>query len=88
MVWEGIQGQNMRPNRLSHIKNSSMNTVLFVNATENLFHVCGAHLNQSGDIWFSRHTYLEVLSLKFVAKVMIFSKKWYVQCKPIKTTVW
>ena len=35
------EGQNMRPNRLSHIYKSSMNTVLFVNATigfsENLF---------------------------------------------------
>ena len=41
MVWENTQGQNMRPNRLSHILKSSMNTVLFVNATigfsENLF---------------------------------------------------
>ena len=45
MVWVGIQGQNMRPNRLSHIYThvykSKMNTVLFVNATigfsENLF---------------------------------------------------
>ena len=50
MVWEGTQGQNMRTNRLSHIYiyilyiyiyKSSMNTVLFVNATivfsENLF---------------------------------------------------
>ena len=47
MVWEGTEGQSMRPNRLSHIylyiyiKKSSMNTVLFVNATigfsENLF---------------------------------------------------
>ena len=34
MVWEGTQGQNMRPNRLSHLYiKSSMNTVLFVNAT-------------------------------------------------------
>ena len=37
MVWEGIQNQNMRPNRLSH----SMNTVLLVNGTigfsENFF---------------------------------------------------
>ena len=32
MVWEGTQGQNMRPNVLSHIFRSSMNTVLFVNA--------------------------------------------------------
>ena len=41
MVCEGIQGQNNRPNRLNHIQKSSMNTVLFVNATigfsENLF---------------------------------------------------
>ena len=41
MVWEGTHGQNMRPNRLSHIYKSRMNTVLFVNATigfsENLF---------------------------------------------------
>ena len=44
MVWEGTQSQNMRPNRFSHyniILKSSMNTVLFVNATigfsENLF---------------------------------------------------
>ena len=42
MVWEGTRGQNMRPNKLSHyILKSSMNTVLFVNATigfsENLF---------------------------------------------------
>ena len=42
MVWEGTRSQNMRPNRLSHyILKSSMNTVLFVNATigfsENLF---------------------------------------------------
>ena len=41
MVSESTQGQNMRPNRLSHILKSSMNTVLFVNATigfsENLF---------------------------------------------------
>ena len=42
MVWEGTRGQNMRRNRLSHyILKSSMNTVLFVNATigfsENLF---------------------------------------------------
>ena len=34
MVWESTQGQNMRPNRLSHIY--SMNTVLFVNATIHL----------------------------------------------------
>ena len=38
----GTGGQNMRPNRVSHIiQKSSMNTVLFVNATigfsENLF---------------------------------------------------
>ena len=31
MVWEGIQAQNMRPNRLDIV--SSMNTVLFVNTT-------------------------------------------------------
>ena len=42
MVWEGTRGQNMRPNKLSHnILKSSMNAVLFVNATigfsENLF---------------------------------------------------
>ena len=42
-VLEGIQRQNMRPNRLSYIYiyiyKSSMNTVLFVNATigESLF---------------------------------------------------
>ena len=40
MVWEGTRGQNMTPNRLSHIYRSH-NTVLFVNATigfsENLF---------------------------------------------------
>ena len=39
MDWEIIQGQTMRPNRVSH--KSFMNTVLFVNATigfaENLF---------------------------------------------------
>ena len=37
----GIQSQNMRPNRLSHILKSSMNTLVFVNAiigfSENLF---------------------------------------------------
>ena len=42
IVWEGTEGKNMRTNRLSHIiYKSSMNTVLFVNATigfpENLF---------------------------------------------------
>ena len=37
MVWEGTQGQNMRPNRLSHMLKSSMNTVLFVNATIGFF---------------------------------------------------
>ena len=41
MVSESTRGQNMRPNRLSHILKSSMNSVLFVNATigfsENLF---------------------------------------------------
>ena len=51
MVWEGTQGQNMRPNRISriyiyiyiyiYIEKSSVNTVLFVNTTigfsENLF---------------------------------------------------
>ena len=43
MVWEGTRGQNMRPNRLSHIYKSLvfMNIVLFVYATigfsENLF---------------------------------------------------
>ena len=41
MVWKNTQDQNMRPNRLSHIYKSSMNTVLIVNATivfsENLF---------------------------------------------------
>ena len=46
MVWEITRGQNMRPNRLSHIYiyKSSMNTVLFANTTigipENLFLVC------------------------------------------------
>ena len=37
MVSESTQGQNMRPNRLSHILKSSMNTVLFVNATIGFF---------------------------------------------------
>ena len=43
MAWEIIQGQTMRPNRVSHthVYKSCMNTVLFVNATigfsENLF---------------------------------------------------
>ena len=32
-----------------------------------------AHFIQSGHIWFF-HTYLEVLTLQFVAKVLIFSK--------------
>ena len=48
----GTQGQNMRPNRLSNIyKKSSMNTVLFVNATigfsENLFLVVNATIGFS-----------------------------------------
>ena len=36
MVWEGTQGHNMRPNRLSriyYVYKSSINSVLFVNAT-------------------------------------------------------
>ena len=33
MVWEGTQCQNKRPNSVSHILKSSINTVLFVNAT-------------------------------------------------------
>ena len=41
MVWENTRFRNMRPNRLSHIYKSLLNTVLFVNATigfsENLF---------------------------------------------------
>ena len=53
MDWEGTEGQNMRPNRLSHIYiyNSSKNTVLFVNPTigfsENLFLVIVAFLQNT-----------------------------------------